>query len=437
MIEREKKKNILKNVNTLVIALILTCCNFSAFAQITPDTSIQKIQTPQSSSFAPMKANVTILDEKFSEGIMPPSGGWVRNQTNPSTTWRIEPTRHHSPPYSASVWRHNGVGLMDEWLITPSLNFAEHYDPILNNKYYLEFYWFTDIYIVQNSLIYFNVSISTNNGTNWTTIWTARDQQLVQYTWTFNGMPIDVSAYRNETDVMIGFQFYSNSTEWADAQYFAFDDIVVSTENRTIFTCDAGGPYNWWWPKQQYFTPWGVRFHGTVSEGYNPNLCQWLWDFGDNNASTLPGGFAYNYYRIAKNYTVHLRVQYKDLTASDNTTVHIFLMPPPNITIELKPISFPGVQAVINNPGMINATYVNWWINVTLGPLKMHEKTVANGTIENIGSHSTVDLKSKYFFGFRLIHVEVVVNPENFQHSENHFDVFKIGPFTINLGKST
>ncbi|KYK20875.1 hypothetical protein AYK25_04355 [Thermoplasmatales archaeon SM1-50] len=432
MIEIERKKNILKNIRTLVIVFVLVCYSYSTFAQIIPDKSIQNIQTTQSSSCTPLKGNITVLDESFSEGIMPPSG-WILDPTNLSGTWKIDSERYHSPSYSASVWRHNCTGLMDEWLITPNLNFSEYSTG--SNKIFLRFWWYTDIYVVEHSLIHFNVSISTNGGINWTKIWTAKDQSgFPEYKWTEIGMPIELSEYRNESNVTIGFQFFSNTTQHAIAQFFAIDDIIVFTTAAVNFFCDAGGPYHWWWFHQYDYIPPGVRFHGTVSEGYNPYLCQWLWDFGDNNISTWPV-YTYNFYTNPGHYNVTLQVKYENLIAYDITTVD-FIMPQ-YLNISLKPISFPGIQAEIYNPGNYNATHVKWWINVTLGPLKMREKTVANGTIEDIGNHSTVDIKSKYFFGFGLIQVEVVVNPENFVGSHTDFNALKIGPFTINLGKKT
>ena len=435
MKEIERKKNILKNISTLVIVFVLLCCNFSALAQITPDKSIQNIKTAKSSSFDP-KTNWVILDENFSEGTMPPTD-WTHDPTNLNGTWKIESMRYLSYPNSASVYRGlNCHGLMDEWLITPSLNFSHYLNTAHNNVISLQFWSYTDIYVVQNSLIYFNVSISTNGGVNWTKIWTSKDQSgWEQYKFILVGMPINVSEYREEANVMIGFQFYSNTEEEAKAQYYAIDDIVVSTNKTANFTCDAGGPYNWWFPRQRDYTPKGVHFAGSLPPEYNPLFAKWLWVFGDGNKSQLPT-YTWNFYNKTGYYNVTLQVKYGDYIAYDNTTVYLFLLPPPVFNITLKLISFPGIQVVIDNPADFNATNVTWWINVTLGPLKMREKTVANGTISNLGNHSTAEIKSKYFFGFRLILVKIrVITGNLLADMEASYNAIKIGPFTIALGQ--
>ncbi|KYK23599.1 hypothetical protein AYK25_09960 [Thermoplasmatales archaeon SM1-50] len=427
MKEIRKKKNLIM----LVCASVLICCSYSAVANTPSNTALQTIQISKSLSLEP-KGNVSILSENFSAGSMPPSG-WVRSVTNPNGTWKIDTARRHSVPNSASVYRGlSCFGLQDEWLITPNLNFSEYSTG--SNKYFLRFWWYTDIYVVQNSVIHFNVSISTNGGINWTKIWTAKDQSgFPQYKWTEIGMPIDISEYRDESNVTIGFQFFSNTTQHAIAQFFAIDDILVITNVPGNFTCDAGGPYSWYYYRQFDYIPNGARLHGNVTEGYNPYLCQWLWDFGNNKTSLVPVD-TWNFYEIPDMvYNVTLQVTYGDRVAFDNTTIWVFLAPPPNITIELNLISFPGINAKINNPGGYNATYVNWSIDVFLGPLKLRERIVANGTIENVESGSIASIASKYFFGCKLIHIHIVATPENIPGWEESFYALKFGPFTIAL----
>ncbi len=430
--ERGRKKNILKNISTLVIVCVLICCSFSALGNIATDKSIQNIKIPKSSSFDP-KGNISILDENFSEGFMPPSG-WILDKTNLNGTWKVDTIRHHSIPNSASVWRGpNCHGLQDEWLITPGLNFSDYLNPTHTNKIFLGFWWYTDIYVIQHSLIYFNVSISTNGGTDWTLIWTTKNQsEFPQYNFTDWNTPIEISEYRNETNVTIGFQFYSNTEEEAIAQYFAIDDILVSTEGIVPFECNTGGPYNWWWYMQTRYFPPGVRFHGNISEPYNPYLCHWLWDFGDGSTSQFPIT-TWHFYNNTGLYKVTLQVIYGRNISIKNTTVYLFLMPPPDLEITLKTVSLGGLQAEIKNPTDYNATNVNWSMNVFLGPLKMREKIVANGTINNIGNHTTAEIKSKYFFGFKLIHIEIKATPENIGGTQIGFDAIKIGPIILKL----
>jgi PKD repeat protein len=422
----------LKNISTLVIVFVLICCSFSALAHITQDKSIQNNQTTKS-SFAEL-GTITILDENFSDGSVPPSG-WIHNITNPAGTWKIDSIRYHSSLYSAAVWRGpNCHGLMNEWLITPGLNFSQYLNPSHTNPISLKFWWYTDQYVVEHSLIYFNVSISTNGGEDWTKIWTAKNQSnFPQYQFTDVGIPIDISEYRNETNVTIGFQFYSNSESDADAQYFAIDDIKVLTESDVNFTCDAGGPYEWYFYRQFDDIPYGVRFHGTINDpNINPLSCSWLWTFGNGNTSKLPT-YTFNPYNKTGYYNVTLEVVHGRNYTNDTAMVHIFLMAPPDINITLKKISFPGIQAEIKNPGDYNATNVNWTMKLILGPLKIRERIVASGTINKIDAHSTVQIKSGYFFGFKLIKVEITVTPENIYGIDKGFYAIRFGGVTIAL----
>jgi hypothetical protein len=431
-----KKGIVLKKIGTLVIVIVLFCCSYSAFAQISPDKSIQNIQM-KGSSFVLPKSNISILNENFSDGIMPPSG-WSLDTTNSDGTWKTDSSRHHSEPYSGSVWRGPDChGLQDEWLMTPEINFSEYVNPTHSNRIFLQFWWYTDVYVVQHSLIYFNVSISTNGGTNWTKIWAAKDQSgFPQYKFSLVGMPIEISEYRNESNVKIGFQFFSNTEEEAIAQYFAIDDILLTTESpdTSNFTCKAGGPYEWYFYRQLDYYPNGVRFHGSVNESFNPFLCQWLWDFGNGNTSQLPLN-TWNCYNKTGVFNITLQVTYGDYVSFANTTVRIFLMAPPDLDVTLSTFSLPGIQATIENPGDFNATNVNWSIKVFLGPLKMREKIVATGNISNINAHSTGQIKSKYFFGFRLIRIEIAVTPENIYGTDKSFYALKIGPFVLALSQ--
>jgi len=429
-----KKENVLKVIYTLVFTSFLFCSSFSATAQIIPNPPLQNTEIHKT-LFAE-SGNLSILFENFSAGSMPPSG-WKREVTNQNGTWKIDTIRQHSVPNSASVYRGlSCFGLQDEWLISPYLNFSKYLITVPKyNNIFLRFWWYSDNYVVANSLIHFNVSISTNGGINWTKIWTAKEQgAFPQYEFTEKGVPIDLSEYRNESNVTIGFQFFSNTTVQAIAQFFAIDDILITTDAPVNFTCDVGGPYAWYYYRQKDYIPWGVRFHGEVAEGYNPLLCHWLWDFGNNKTSQIPL-HTWNFYEPGF-YNVTLQVTYQNLVAFDNTTVYIFLMPPPDLTVELNTISFPGIQAKIENPGDYNATYVNWSMTVFLGPLKLREKLVAHDNIiNNVQTHTTASIESKFFFGFGLILIQIKATPDNIPGIDKSFSALKFGPFIISLNQ--
>jgi hypothetical protein len=78
---------------------------------------------------------------------------------------------------------------------------------------------------------------------------------------------------------------------------------------------------------------------------------------------------------------------------------------------------------------------VNWTMNVSWGPFqifRIFNKTVGNGTIENIVVGSTATIRSHlYFFGFGIINIEILARPENLPESRDHFKAMKIGPLVV------
>jgi PKD repeat protein len=116
--------------------------------------------------------------------------------------------------------------------------------------------------------------------------------------------------------------------------------------------------------------------------------------------------------------------------AFDYTTVRIFVMPAPEIDIEINKPSW-GIQATIKNDGIYNATQINWTIKVRWGLIQ--ERKVANGTIERLGPNNISEpMKSGYFLKFGIIHIEISAIPENIPGVNKEFTAFKIGPFVLN-----
>jgi len=248
--------------------------------------------------------------------------------------------------------------------------------------------------------------------------------------------PIDLSDYIGESDVRIAFQYYSNTTASADQQEFSIDEIyVIARGPGTNFTCDAGGPYSWWWPMQYEYFPNGVRFHGNVTNG--TIFTQFLWDFGDGNTSlSIPlNTDPIHFYNEIGIFNVTLTV--KDTTFSpprinvSRTTITLFLLKPPEINITAPKISI-GIKATINNVGEYNATFVGWEINISWGPLQLREKTISHGSIANLEAGSSETIQSYgYFFGFGRLHIMVTAIPENQPGLIKNFNGFKIGPFVF------
>jgi len=376
------------------------------------------------------EGSVIVLNETFSANVMPPTD-WELIQTNPAETWYIDSSLPHSEPYCAAVHRgENNSGLQNEWLISPRLDFTQ-YTGFIN----LSFWWYTSCYVAHwKDYIDLNVSISTDNGSAWTLVW-SDDNITGNYTsWKWFNTTIYLSKYAGESQVKIGFQYYSNVTDQSPSQEVSIDDIYVYAEktNITELTCYSGGPYEWCWDNQHNYIPPGVRFHGNVNE---PQWwrCKWFWDFGDNSTSTIPFAPIHEYTDVGV-YTVSLMVIDNFTTphriAFDHTTVRIFIMSAPEIDIQISKLSW-GIQATIENDGIYNATRINWTIMVRWGITR--EKMVANGTIWKLEPNSISEpMTSGYFFKFGMIRIEISAIPENIPGLNKEFNAFKIGPFVLN-----
>jgi hypothetical protein len=434
MKELGKKENVLKKVCTLLFATVLICSSLVTLTNTALSVSDTPVRAPTSSP-----SWVEILSENFTDGNMPPTD-WELKQTNPNETWHIDNSIPQYPVSKPSATVHRGsstnTALQDEWLITPSLDVSKY-------KYvYLNFYSYSCYFVTAfKRYVELNVSVSTDGGGNWTNAWSFDD--VYEYPhhfndWTWYLQSINLSSYTlGENDVKIAIQYYCNcTTEWEE-QMFSIDDIFVLGNGTVGFGCDAGGPYDWYWDKQNDYPPYfrGVQFHGIFWNASAP--VQWLWDFGDGNTSTLPQ-YTWHFYNDVGIFNVTLTVTDNKTSpprvAFSKTTVKLFLFPPPPLDIKLKKIALGLVADIINN-GSYNATYVNWTMNMSWGlPKIFKEKTIGNGTCDNIVSTTSQTIRSKYYsFGFGRIHVTIRANPENLPLVEKGFYGWKIGPLVFVL----
>ncbi|DAC72789.1 MAG TPA: hypothetical protein DSN98_03555 [Thermoplasmata archaeon] len=450
MKELGKKKKFLEGICTLLCATVLLSCSLSALTNTTRGSSeinntVEKHSSQPASTPTSAPSYILYMSENFTDGNMPPISDtgqpWELTQTNPTETWHIDnsiPTYPVSKP-SATVNRGATSSFQDEWLITPSLNFSKYTEVIL------KFWWYTCYYVtVYKRYVEFNVSVSTDGGTSWTRVWSFDDSGQFFHDWTWYEIsinnPIVLTQYAGQPDVKIGFQYYSDQTDQSDEQMFSIDDIeVLVNDTGPIFSCNAGGPYEWWWSMQFDYTPAGVRFHGNVTGG-GLKLLQWLWDFGDGNTSTIPY-YPYHLYSEVGIYNLTLTV--KDNTTSparvaiSTTTVNLFLIEPPKIDVVVQKLFSVGIVAVIKNNGEYNASFVNWTMMISWGPLQIFGKTVANGTCDSIASGTSETVRSPlYFFAFGRLHIIVSAYPENIPGIIKHYNGLKIGPLVFVLKES-
>lgn len=425
----KSRKKFLQEAGVFLIFLILLFSNFLIMAYAKQDilSQIAQSNTPIYRSSLMSSAGYTIiLEEDFTDGIMPPTD-WKLTQNNPNETWYIDSSFPHSETYCTTVHRGNEDEgeIQDEWLITPSMDLSDY------NTYGLTFWWYTNQYTAQEEdYIDLNVTISIDGEQTWESIWN-EDALSDCFSWkwynTNYGNHIDLSGYAGQTDVRIAFRYYSNTSEYAYAQEFSIDDIIIYGESDP-FWCSPGGPYEIAW---DWNNAYGIKFHGDTGDGDPPYL-DWLWDFGDNYTNKMPY-FPTHRYDSPGIYNVNLTVKdSKGHVSFAETTVEVKVTPPPEIEIK----NIQGglkISADLYNGGTLNVSYVNWQIIVQWGPFKMFETIIANDTIENLEFKSSEVIQSGYFIGFGRITIIIKAEPENALGDEQQRKAFKIGPFVFGV----
>lgn len=441
------KKNILKGASVLLIISILIFSNLSVIADSDINTSMKsipaKISLPASSQKLDDETWETIFFEDFTNETTWPPYGWELNRTNQNETWHINKTDPNSAPNCAKVCRHKDTDLLYESLITPSFDWSKYSSD--ENRINLRFWWYTETYLAWTwDYIDLNVSISTDGGKNWVKIWTEDNIANYKPPWrwidTNDTKWIDVTKYAGESSVKIRFLFYSNSLVEKKFQRFGIDDVEVLV-NTSDITLDHGGHYNWWWHKQKWFTPKGVRFHGTII-GLPKHECLAYWEFGDGVESQLiwsPVHFYPTLGNYTANFTVYHPTTQREFKAS--CYVNLFLSEPPYLKVNIpKKNQIFGVEFEIENPGSYDATYLTWRMNVSGGLLQRFERKIANDSITIVEAKNTSKpIKTGNFVGIGLYHIMIVTKAENLPYEkeeEEHFECWKFGPLLLNIHKT-
>ncbi|MDZ7319574.1 MAG: choice-of-anchor J domain-containing protein [candidate division KSB1 bacterium] len=197
---------------------------------LTPAHNAQRQIHPESTStdwrshHSAISASEILLFESFEAGLMPPRG-WTKidgnskpGSTNPAH-WTIDSLTYlFSGNYSASCyWGYD----LNEWLITPDLDFSTVASPALSFWWLSSYYWHVD----PNDNGDLFVKVSTDGGTTWKSLWTFGDIGVWEdFTWYYT--VIDLSAYRGWPRVRIAFQVLASNN--AD---IAVDDIAVVGES--------------------------------------------------------------------------------------------------------------------------------------------------------------------------------------------------------------
>ncbi|MBC8367487.1 choice-of-anchor J domain-containing protein [bacterium] len=192
------------------IFLAVTLAAFPSLAHVHFDSFIEK----RMSEPAEERPN-DILLEDFEDAWLP--AGWSRIISDPANTWDRTELKSHSEQYSASVhYGPQGIAL-DEWLVTPAMDFTDR------SRVYLEFYEDQQYWSGFGSHHYIAISTTDPSDPAAFTIledWTPENHSIPG----FDGNPtfVDLSDYVGESQVYLAIRYYG---EWADTWFI--DDVRV------------------------------------------------------------------------------------------------------------------------------------------------------------------------------------------------------------------
>ncbi|MCU0644424.1 MAG: choice-of-anchor J domain-containing protein [bacterium] len=161
-----------------------------------------------------------ILYEGFEAGAMPPAG-WkkIDGPSSPGGSlpahWDSDASNYiFSGKYSAVCsWGLN----LDEWLITPALDFSNISNPAMSFWWLSSYFW----HVNPNDNGDLFVKASIDDGRTWQTLWTFGDIGVWEdFVWYYS--IIDLSAYRGKTNVKLAFNVVAS-----DNADIALDEIAV------------------------------------------------------------------------------------------------------------------------------------------------------------------------------------------------------------------
>lgn len=170
-----------------------------------------------------------LLFEGFESGTVPPPG-WTATIFNPAgSTWTVGSYSPYEGSYYATIYYDASYsGNQNEWLISPALDFG-------GSKYLLDFWWFASYYwsVDPYDNCDLSVWISIDGGNSWLMELWNEDQYGVFTTWEWNNTVLDLSVFKDESNVKIAFVY----TGYDGAQ-MAVDAISINPAPLTWLSAD-------------------------------------------------------------------------------------------------------------------------------------------------------------------------------------------------------
>lgn len=159
-----------------------------------------------------------LLTQDFEGTTFPPTGWTVVNFHASATSNWNRGESDDATNHFANI-EYTDADMMQERLITPSINLVGQPAAYFNFAFSTSYYWFVD---PENGAD-LKVEVSTDGGTNWTTIWTEVDYGVFE-NWTWYNVSLPLTAYLGQSNVKLSFYYVGN-----DGAQAMIDNVIVST----------------------------------------------------------------------------------------------------------------------------------------------------------------------------------------------------------------
>ena len=218
----------------------------------------------RSASFFLNPNDETTLFEEGFEGAGIPAGWTVINtHSNPDSNWHIT-NMTSSQGSQAMELGYTNPDMMDEWLISPSMDFSAYsgQNIKLSFDFFMSYLW-----MVTNDGADFMIKASTDDGASWTQLWQEEDYGTYStFTWTPAFVSLD--AYAGEPNVKIAFHYLGDdgaqtildniviqATDDEEPETGCFgDDFSTLTNGGNTSTSGENGPASTEWAGNENFT---------------------------------------------------------------------------------------------------------------------------------------------------------------------------------------
>jgi len=156
------------------------------------------------------------------EGAFPPTN-WTTVVNNTYTWEQGTYAPYEGTYYATCLYDETYSGTQDEWLISPSMDFA-------GTKYVLDFWWNGSYYwsVDPYDNCDLEVWVSTDGGATFPTkVWD--EDSYGEFTnWEWNNSVVDLSAFKDESDVKIAFRYYGYDGAQLSVDAFAINEAPLS-----------------------------------------------------------------------------------------------------------------------------------------------------------------------------------------------------------------